>query len=315
LKKKKSMVLHVLGAGSIGLFYAFHYAKRFPNCVLLRRNCKSEVVSVGLQKMDGTMNRASMKQECIGESKTLINNLLLCTKSYDAQSALLSLLDGGRLDRNSNIMILSNGAPKILDEIQNMFSQGTRPNIWVGLTTHGVVRLSRDEIIHTGMGVTALGPAEDSCHSFELMTSLQDSWLELNFNVYDCKSILNRVKTKLAINAAINPLAAIAGCRNGVLCSNAEAKSLMKAICDEISPVLEIDASSLYNSAIEVAELTAENRNSMEVDLSSGRRTEIDYITGYLVYKGLEKELPMSTNIAVLNLIKLKESVNSRANK
>ena len=92
---------------------------------------------------------------------------------------------------------------------------------------------------------------------------------------------------KLAINCAINPLTALHGCLNGEL-AQAGLSARVTTLCDEIIEIstaagyAEVTA-DLHHQVARVIAATAANRSSMLQDVAAGRRTEIDYITGYLL--------------------------------
>jgi len=54
--------------------------------------------------------------------------------------------------------------------------------------------------------------------------------------------------------------------------------------------------------------VTADNRNSMHQDLSSGRRTEIDYITGYLLARAAVHDVDCPVNESLYEDIKRREA-------
>jgi 2-dehydropantoate 2-reductase len=146
------------------------------------------------------------------------------------------------------------------------------------------------------------------------------------------------VRRKLAVNAVINPLTAILSCRNGDLFQHPFAVDILDKVCAEASMVygaqmradhdawmreLEIrgvdsdevepptlpeplTVESLKKEVHRIADLTKGNISSMLQDVRRGRKTEVDYINGYLENSGRRFGVETPVNSTLLNLVKLK---------
>jgi 2-dehydropantoate 2-reductase len=93
---------------------------------------------------------------------------------------------------------------------------------------------------------------------------------------------------KLIVNAAINPVAALAGVTNGAVAARPTLRALAQAVAEEGEATARAEGIALpYRSAVEAAldtaRKTADNRCSMLQDLEAGRPTEIDYLNGAIV--------------------------------
>ncbi|KAJ1672687.1 2-dehydropantoate 2-reductase (Ketopantoate reductase) (KPA reductase) (KPR), partial [Spiromyces aspiralis] len=97
---------------------------------------------------------------------------------------------------------------------------------------------------------------------------------------------------KLAVNAVINPITAILGCRNGELINSSDGRALISDLSREISLVFRSGSPELVHrgfshadvemAVLDTCRATALNRSSMLQDIVKGSRTEIDYISGYI---------------------------------
>ena len=106
---------------------------------------------------------------------------------------------------------------------------------------------------------------------------------------------------KLVINAAINPLTALLGVKNGELLENPNSRKLMRLITIEsagVAAALEIKLP--YPDPVEtvesVAQRTASNYSSMYIDMGRGSLTEIDAINGAIVRAGEAIGAPTDKN-------------------
>lgn len=339
--------LHILGSGSIGILFASSIRRALPTypvTVLLRsgrghedritrKRCPSGVEYSGITTQVKCPNDESSSfnvdvpaeiiAPCqIGNSHirtttTRIQNLLVATKAPDAAAAVSSVLH--RLDKhcNTSIIILSNGAMGVRDEIRELLrrerdcidSQRSQfeTRITLASTTHGAYRLANDgkayndqpyaySIMHAGIGTTFV-------ESQSMAALFEAASLRATYASSDEMNIL--LWKKLATNCAINPLTAIHRCTNGEL-SNMDDKVhvAMDGIIKEVSQIALKDAfdcglsdelveelgyGSLSSFVNNVIRDTANNKSSMLQDVLAERETEINYLNGYVARIGRER--------------------------
>jgi len=114
---------------------------------------------------------------------------------------------------------------------------------------------------------------------------------------------------KLLVNAAINPVAALAAVRNGEVAARPTLRAMARAVADEgqataAAAGVALPYASAATAAIDTARATAENRCSMLQDLEAGRPTEIDYLSGAIVRVADEHGVPVPANRAVTALVR-----------
>jgi len=111
---------------------------------------------------------------------------------------------------------------------------------------------------------------------------------------------------KLAVNAAINPVTALAAVENGAVFAGPTAE-IARETARETARVARAEGVALSEAravdrAREVAEATAENRSSMYQDVRAGERTEIDAISGYVAARASAHDVsvPVTRTFAAL---------------
>jgi 2-dehydropantoate 2-reductase len=136
---------------------------------------------------------------------------------------------------------------------------------------------------------------------------------------------------KLIVNAAINPVTAILRMPNKCVADSFVRESLVLPIVHEACSVLlrcapevasaitlghsdpEFLQQHMLAQVMDVVHRTQHNRSSMLVDVESGRRTEIDFINGFLLQKakdsGLDPTLTLPANTRVADGIHKLSSV------
>ena len=150
-----------------------------------------------------------------------------------------------------------------------------------GVTRMGATLLAPGVVRLGGRGPTTLGnhPRLDP-----LQRRLRLAGLEVE-RVDDLEGIL---WGKLAVNAAINPVAALLRLSNGEIAARAGARAVMRGAAAEVQTVAEAAGIRLpFGDAAEQAEAAARasagNLSSMLQDVLRGARTEIDAINGAVV--------------------------------
>jgi 2-dehydropantoate 2-reductase len=266
---------HVLGAGAIGSLFAAGLQGAGCDVTLLTREAPLPARRVAL--VSGGRTREFRFPVCKATAGDPVSHLLVTTKAYDAATAVASIAH--RLAPAADVLVLANGMG--LAEELRAACPGVAP--YFGTTTEGAYRSGPGQVTHAGSGITLIGRSGQAgppgwfAHWRRVTTDCR--WEP------DIEAALWR---KLAVNCAINPLTAVAGCRNGELLNRESLRRRLDILCREIEQVSEAAgytaaAQDLNDSVERVIRATATNFSSMLQDLRAGRRTEIDYITGYLL--------------------------------
>nr|POF05442.1 putative 2-dehydropantoate 2-reductase [Quercus suber] len=131
---------------------------------------------------------------------------------------------------------------------------------------------------------------------------------------------------KLAVNSILNPLTSLLDCRNGQLNTNDGVSRTMRLMLAEISLVItslpelrsipgvpiRFSSRRLEQICKSIANTTSENISSMLADVRAGKRTEIDYINGYIVKRGDELGIKCVVNYAIMQTVKAKQMAVKR---
>ena len=123
------------------------------------------------------------------------------------------------------------------------------------------------------------------------------------------EDIAPHVWGKAIVNAALNPVAALALVRNGDVAVRPALRAMAEVLADEGEAAARAERVGLpYASAaeatIETVRATAENRCSMLQDLQNGRPTEIEYLNGAIVRVGERHGVATPAHRAVAALVR-----------
>ncbi len=185
-------------------------------------------------------------------------------------------------------------------------------SVLAGVTTSGA-NIGDDGVVNVAaVGKCQVGPAAKA--SVEQAERFAALWRAGGLS---CEAVADpwpAIWRKLIVNAAINPVAALAGRRNGELMEISWLGRLAFAAARETYEVAlgcgidfgeELRPEELV---AEVCRLTASNRCSMLQDLQASRRTEIDFINGQVLRRARELGIRAPVCEALTAIIKAIEA-------
>lgn len=177
--------------------------------------------------------------------------------------------------------------------------------IAAGILFEGVTLDQTGDILHKGTGTTwlSLSPEAEAKHA-SILSLLRLGGFDLRV-----KSDIRSVQwTKLAANAAINPLTALTGMKNKQVAEHPLLRNIASAVAAEITRVAEHEQiprdGEYLESILYVAMRTGENTSSMLVDIRQQRNTEVDYINGAVVQLGRKHKIQTPVNQMLIDLVK-----------
>lgn len=113
---------------------------------------------------------------------------------------------------------------------------------------------------------------------------------------------------KLAVNSVINPITAIENINNGDVLKS-QYNELIDNVLFELFMVanksgISLSLQQLKENVINVATNTKNNSSSMRQDILAHRKTEIDFINGYIVELAKQYEIDVPTNSYLVEKVK-----------
>ena len=129
--------------------------------------------------------------------------------------------------------------------------------------------------------------------------------------------LLQQQLEKLVVNSVLNPLTALLDNRNGSLLYNYALTRAMRLLLAETSHVIRslpelqsvpnvqnrFSPERLETLVVSVTNQTKDNISSMLADVRGGRKTEIEYINGYIVRRGEELGVKCVVNYAIMQTV------------
>ncbi|MDX1466701.1 MAG: 2-dehydropantoate 2-reductase [Halomonas sp.] len=206
----------------------------------------------------------------------------LTTKAHGAEAAHAALAD--HLPAGVPLVLWQNGYA-----CQPRLSERHAGPVLCATTTEGAHVQDDARVTHAGHGHTFLGSLDGRHRA--LAARLADTLSSAGLPAEAVDDIRVRLWRKLAVNAAINPLVARFGIRNGEL-RDAPFRPRVEVLLAELAPILAAEGITPPDGeALEgwrrlvwqVIEATAANRASMLQDIQAGRLTEHEAILAPLL--------------------------------
>lgn len=283
------MHVAVMGAGSLGSLVGGLLADQHRVTLVGRAAHMRAVAADGLE-ITGLVERRVHPAATTDWGAVDDADLALITvKSYDTQGVARSI---------------GTAPPPVVVTLQNGLGiverlRDTLPpqcNVLAGTVTYGARLESPGEVRCTGLGDIALGDpggGRDSAAE-RIAAGFTAAGIE-------CEAAIDMPRRrweKLAINAAINPVTALARVRNGAI-REQPLRPIALAAAREVGSVattrgIDVDPATATEAVLDVAARTRENESSMARDVRRGRRTEVDAITGAVIERAVDEAIPVN---------------------
>jgi len=288
----------IVGQGAIGLlcYHRFSQLKKDNGLISLLPSTKTSLTQYSFCEINGEAKNFPLTL-ANNQTLTCAQLIVVCVKSYQVADALKGI---HHLIADDAIIIVTHNGLGTLEEISYLLKSSQ--SLFALLLTQGAKKTADYQIEHTGEGESNFGlvwgkpVAEKNRCLLELMTQ---SLHPVNFQ----ENIKQAQWEKLAINCVINPLSALKNIDNGKI-NQQIYRETVRSIIKEVVNVgakegVELAEALLLSLVTKVAKRTKNNTSSMRADIINKRRTEIDYINGYIHRLGEKHQLatPMNTKL------------------
>ncbi|MCF7354052.1 2-dehydropantoate 2-reductase [Vibrio sp. CK2-1] len=270
------MKIGIVGIGALGSLWATKLQQAGHDVLAITRDHSQRSISIGL---DGQAE-FKIPANDLNQLSTC-QAIIITVKSTQVKQAIEPLVD--HLPSNIPLIFIHNGMGA-LDQLSEQWNQHP---LFLATTTQAAFKPSSQQVKHTGIGQTLIGPYRETVK----LTAQLDSIIQVLDSalpkVMWHKHINDALWQKLAINCVINPMTAIYQCKNGELLQ-AQYKTEIDNLINECHQVMQAAGQSqslneLTTTIKHVMLATGDNFSSMHQDIHHQRTTEIEFITGFLL--------------------------------
>ena len=295
------MKILVFGAGAMGSFFGGLLSQRHDVTLVGRSTHVSAIRNHGLRIRGKTALIAHPRAVTTLPVRIRPDLVLVSTKAHATEQAMRILRP---VAPSAMFLTLQNGL-----ENPDIIARSAR-RVVAGTTAHGVTFVDAGEIRHAGIGDTTIGIWQGATSAD--LTRIRDVFEEGGIRTRLSPDIRADLWAKVAINAGINPIAALAAVTNGRIARDRRLAGLLEALVREAAGIanaegVALDVDAVVQNAFRVARRTSSNRASMLQDLDRRRPTEIDAIAGAIVRAADRQGLDAPLNRAMFALVSAKE--------
>ena len=292
----------MVGAGSVGGFFGARLAKKNPNVsFLLRPNTLAAVKQHGLtiRSVDGTF---TVKPQAASDARQLPRPdlIVLGVKAYDLDEVLNQIEPV--LTEKTVILTLQNGIDtedRLLARIQRDCVVGGVAYIYSKIVEPGVID-------HYKKGALSIG--ELMGYESERLLAIRDLFASAGVPCHLSKDIRRSKWEKMCWNCVFNPITVLIDDHVAKALDHPEMTGVIRQIVGEVAAVsatLKVPLPpDMAERVVKASQEIRDIHTSMYDDWKAGRRTEIDYLNGFIVKKGRDFGIPTPVNEALTAMIK-----------
>lgn len=296
------MKVAIIGAGAVGsLFGAYMTGGGLDVTFVERDDGRVKLLKREGLNITGKRGELSVAPQITTRADDLrrVDVVFVCVKSYHTRQAIR---DHRCLVRENTMLVsLQNG----VGNIEILMEEAGDAHVLGASTTMGAYLDEGGIVHHTGEGDTYIGDPKGPNPKVE---QLAEALSESGLSFLPSGDINGILFTKLAVNCAINPLTALIRVPNGEVAAQATLQNLARTAVKEVVAIarakgMALDDDQIFERALEVARMTANNRSSMLKDVLDNRHTEIDAICAAVVRMGKEHGIETPVNCCLADLI------------
>jgi 2-dehydropantoate 2-reductase len=300
----------VVGAGAVGGFFGGMLARAGAAVTLIGRSAHVDVWKRDGLIIDGVNFRATIPIAATTalEACRDADLVLFSVKTRDTEETARAIAP--HLQSDVIVVSLQNG----VDNVERMRAvAGLDPIaavVYVASTMPGPGRIK-----HGGRGDLIIGdlPGRSAPPRDEAMTRVS-AWFEsAGVPCRIAANIEGDLWTKLITNVALNAISAVVQASYGDIVKVPESREMIRCLVDECVAVagaagVALPDMDFADTVLRFAEAVGPVYSSTAQDLAKGRLTEIDALNGFIVQRGLERQIATPVNHALLALVRLREA-------
>lgn len=299
----------MLGAGAVGCFFGGMLARANHKVTLIGRPERAQAINEqGLRMECQTFNEAvHIKARHNLSILSDADLVLLCVKSPDTEKVMNDV--ASILPKKAVVLSLQNGVANV-DIASRIISNPVYPAV-----VYVACGMSGDRVMkHHGRGELLVGSVNaasevDAENLAGICTLFESAAVPCTI----APQILKDMWLKYLVNCSYNAISGIGQIAYGEMVKVPEIVQLIEEITKEFLMIafhrgLEISSQEAAAANGAIAKTMTTQVSSTAQDLARHKKTEIDYLNGYIVKLGKEYLIPTPHNQSVYAMVKMLES-------
>lgn len=312
IKKQK---ITVMGAGAVGCYFGGMLSRAGHDVTLIARQMHVDAIEQDGLHMDCMTFqeyvpiRASVNIDPISEADLI----LFCVKSPDTIATIEMMRP--YLKPETVILSLQNG----VDNCDRIRSIVTNP-VFPAVVYVATMMMGPGKLKHNGRGELVIGPWESVEPEVARVMNLTlqgvcDLLCQANIPCTVSADLKRDLWFKFLVNCSYNAISAIGQIEYGKMVALSAVQDLIDALADEVLAIaqrenIDMTKEQALQANETIAQTMVTQRSSTAQDIARKKSTEIEFLNGLVVRKGLQYGIPTPANQAVYALVKMIEQYN-----
>ena len=295
----------VMGAGAVGCYYGAMLARAGHDVVLVARQQHVEAIAARGLRLQTALFDAQVRLAASVDARAVqgADVVLFCVKSTDTESAGACVLPFLKAD--ALVVCLQNG----VDNADRL--RGVLPlhDVAAAVVYVATEMAGPGYVKHNGRGELVIAPSTSATIS---SSALAQALVAAGVPTEISNNVRGALWAKLTLNCAYNAVSAITQLPYGKTVAGVgidEVTRDLVAECLAVAAAEGVDIPGDMDAAVrKIAQTMQSQYSSTAQDLARGKRTEIDYLNGFVVRRGEALGVATPVNRAMWALVKLLES-------
>ncbi len=305
--KNKISTVAVIGAGAVGSYFGGLLARAGYDVILIARQDHVKAIQENglFMECQSFQERVSVKASTEYQAIKNADLILFCVKSPDTESVAKEIKP--YLSDDSIILSLQNGVDNG-ERIKSVLLNPVYPAVVyvaTGMAGPGHVK-------HFGRGELVIGDLDGKDACLDQLMMIQEYLNKGNVPCSISKNIKHDMWLKFLVNCSYNAISGIGQIEYGQMVQSSHINTLIEQITREFLAVagkegvaISLEQAILANE--QIAKTMTKQKSSTAQDLMKFKKTEIDFLNGYIVRRGLVHQIPTPANQSVYALVKMLE--------
>ena len=301
--------IYVLGAGAVGCFFGGMLARAHHDVTFIARPKRAEALNECGLEMDCKTFHETVQVKASSNIALLedADLVLLSVKSLDTEDTLTQIKSV--LPSKAVVLSLQNGVANI-DIASNIISSP----IYAAVVYVAAGMIGQRTMKHHGRGELLVGSLSSTSPIDDInLQGICKLFDEVGVPCSVAPQIKREMWLKFLVNCSFNAISGIGQISYGQMVKSPGIVKLIQEITREFLTIaaledVKITMSEALAANDSIATTMLTQVSSTAQDLAKGKRTEIDFLNGYIVQLGKRHGIPTPYNESVYALVKMMES-------
>ena len=299
----------MLGAGAVGCYFGGMLARANQDVTFIARLERAKALNEYGLEMDCKAFHETVKVKASSDLALLrdADLVLLCVKSLDTEQTLSEIKS--ILPNTAVLLSLQNGVANI-----EIASKTISNRIYAAVVYVAAGMIGQRTMKHHGRGELLIGGlGNNTADDQENLEGIRHLFEAANVPCLITSQIKRDMWLKFLVNCSFNAISGIGQIPYGEMVKSPEIVQLIEEITKEFLAVaaledVKISMSEALTANDSIATTMVTQVSSTAQDLSRGKKTEMDFLNGYIVELGRRHGIPTPYNESVHALVKMLES-------